>query len=155
MHTADEEQRRIVDYLDLLGPGPGPLKSTNPEDKEALQALFRRVRDQLQDFKPIMLSASSLPTVEITQEFKDLIDFTEWTAGKEIPKWHRDILLGMDRNAPRMQVVDLMFNIPVSETSEAGKFLTITRSKSREGAAENLAINPTRLRVGNFIKDLQ
>lgn len=101
-----------------------------------------------------MLPALSLPKVEISQEFKDLIDFAEWTSGKEIPKWHRDILLGMERNAPRMQVADLMFNIPQAETSEAGKFLTITRSKSREGAVENLAINPTRLRVGNFIKDL-
>lgn len=147
MHTADEEQPRIVDYMGMLG--PGPLKPINPEDKEALQALFRRVRD----FEPIMLPASA-PTVELTQEMKDLIDFTEWTSGKEIPKWHRDILLGMERNAPRMQVVDLMFNIPQAETSEAGKFLTITRSKSREGAAENLAINPTQLRLGEFNKDL-
>lgn len=151
METPDERQPRIVDYMSMLGPGPSPLKMTTPEDKEALQALFERVRD----FRPVMLSATAVPTVELVQEMKDLIEFAEWTAGKEVPKWHRDILLGMERNAPRMQVVDLMFNIPQAETSEAGKFLTITRSKSREGAADHLAINPTRLRLGDFNKDLK
>lgn len=133
--------------------GATPQKMDDPKDREALQALFRRLRNFAQAQEPIFLPASA-PTAEFTQEMKDLIEFAEWTAGKEIPKWHRDILLGMERDAPRMQVADLMFNIPVAETSEAGKFLTITRAKSREGAVENLAINPTRLRVGNFIKDL-
>lgn len=153
METPKEESlSTFAAYMSILG--TSPLKMADPKDKEALQALFRRVRNFAQTQEPIFLPASA-PTVEFTQEMKDLIDFTEWTAGKEIPKWHRDILLGMERNAPRMQVADLMFNIPVSETSGAGKFLTITRAKSREGAAENLAINPTRLRLGDFNKDLK
>lgn len=153
METPKEESlSTFAAYMSILG--TSPLKMADPKDKEALQALFRRVRNFAQTQEPIFLPASA-PTVEFTQEMKDLIDFTEWTAGKEIPKWHRDILLGMERYAPRMQVADLMFNIPVSETSEAGKFLTITRAKSREGAAENLAINPTRLRLGDFNKDLK
>lgn len=154
METPKEESlSTFAAYMSILG--TSPLKMVDPKDKEALQALFQRLRNFAQTHEFMFLPAAHAPTVEFTQEMKDLIDFTEWTAGKEIPKWHRDILLGMERNAPRMQVADLMFNIPVSETSEAGKFLTITRAKSREGAAENLTINPTRLRLGDFNKDLK
>lgn len=142
MATSDENQPRVLDYLDLLG--PGPMKKIDPEDKETLEALFRRVRD----FQPMMLPASA-PTVELTQEMKDLIEFTEWAAGKEIPKWHRNILLGMERNSPRVELADLMIALPISGADEAGKTLTITRSKHRTQNPE------TNYRVGFTIDDIK